>query len=326
MKIINVNNVEILEDQTVDSPEISSPQFMGANTKEITVKELKEKSIIPVYAKDNESTISHSELIYSVQEVVNHAFKGEKILQPAIRVSHPVKGRIPEAMGKPVDQLKDSEKTIYFERMAFIIEIPSIIEDVNGNKLSLSVGGARAYNLENLYGRKSPERFKIFIGFKNMVCINLCISTDGYQSEIRVSNLYELFEKVFSLFTEFEFTKSLNFYRVLNDFSISESEFAKLVGRARMYQHLPAKVKKTIPELPLIDSQISLVTKEYYSNEHFNHDLSGYISLWKLYNLFTGANKSSYIDSFLDRNAGSYEFISTIKESIQHKSELWYLK
>ena len=41
--------------------------------------------------------------------------------------------------------------------MAFIYEVPSIEENVNGNKLSLTVGGVRAYNFENLYGKKIEE-------------------------------------------------------------------------------------------------------------------------------------------------------------------------
>ncbi|PTM01530.1 MAG: hypothetical protein DA405_13600 [Bacteroidetes bacterium] len=57
----------------------------------------------------------------------------------------------------------------------------SIQTKIGNDTISLSVGGVRAYNLENLYNKKSPERFKLFIGFKNWVCTNLCVSTDGFQ-------------------------------------------------------------------------------------------------------------------------------------------------
>ena len=40
------------------------------------------------------------------------------------------------------------------------------------------------------------------------------------------------------------------------------------------------------------------------SNEHFASKQDGSISLWNLYNLLTEANKSSYVDTFLDRYAG----------------------
>lgn len=68
-----------------------------------------------------------------------------------------------------------------------------------------------------------------------------------------------------------------------------------------MFQYLPQKDKKGIPNLPISDSQVSMVAKDYYSSESFCKNDNGDIDLWKLYNLFTGANKSLYIDTFLDR-------------------------
>ncbi len=44
----------------------------------------------------------------------------------------------------------------------FCIEIPTIYETVEGNKLTLSVGGVRAYNHMNLYSKKTVEKFKGF--------------------------------------------------------------------------------------------------------------------------------------------------------------------
>ena len=69
------------------------------------------------------------------------------ILNPNIRVSHPIKGRVPEAKNKPANELLDHEKTLYYERMMFCVEIPTISDDINGNKLSLTIGGVRFRNL-----------------------------------------------------------------------------------------------------------------------------------------------------------------------------------
>jgi hypothetical protein len=91
----------------------------------------------------------------------------------------------------------------------------------------------------------------------------------------------------------------------------TEQQFALLVGRCRMYQHLPRALKEQIfPEsLSLTDTQIGSVVKDYYWDQDFGSDSYGALSLWQLNNLFTGANKSSYIDSFLDRSVNSHEFI-----------------
>lgn len=183
--------------------ESSDENFMYANTEPVNLIELKEDCIIPSFAKDNESTISHTEFIESVSDVAHQVFSRETILNPAIRVSHPIKGRIPEAMGKPAKDLLEHEKTLYYERMAFIIEIPSIFETVHGNVNSLTIGGVRAYNQENLYSRKTEERFKVFIGFKNKVCTNLCVSTDGFLAELKVRTLNEMMQRVYELLSNY---------------------------------------------------------------------------------------------------------------------------
>ena len=43
--------------------ESSSSNFIEANTKQVTIEHLKKDCIIPVFAKDNETTISHFEFI-----------------------------------------------------------------------------------------------------------------------------------------------------------------------------------------------------------------------------------------------------------------------
>jgi len=339
MEIISVNNrlihplhedvefldAEILENEEAYSGQISREHFLGANTKSIYYSRLRNKCIIPVFAKDNESTISHAEFISALHETASHVFSREQILEPAIRVSHPIKGRVPEAMGKPANLLSEAEKTLYYERMAFVIEVPSIHDDIAGNKLSLTVGGVRAYNLENLNSRKSEEKFKIFIGFNNWVCCNLCISTDGFSSEIRARSPHEIVEQSYKLFTEFNAHQTLKEMNELTQYALSEPMFAQMVGRARMYPHLPAKMKKEIHPLELGDSQINLVVKDYYKDESFCRDKNGDIDLWRLYNLFTSANKNSYVDTFLDRNVSVYSFTRRILESFKNRQEFWYI-
>ena len=132
--------------------------------------------------------------------MVKELFPDTEPKLPEIRVSHVIKGRIPSAIGKPAKELKDFEKTIYYERCAFMIEIPQIKEVVNGNELTLSIGGVRAYNQENLYSRKSLEKFKLFIGFKNLVCTNMCVSTDGFSNQIRISYTSISYPPIFHCF------------------------------------------------------------------------------------------------------------------------------
>ena len=249
--------------------------FIVANTTGITVKDLHQKCIIPVYSKDNESTISHSEFISAMMDVISDLFPNESIQEPKIRVSHPVKGRVPGAMGKPARDLLEEEKTLYFERMAFLAELPGIRETVNGNELSLSIGGVRAYNLENLYNRKSEEKFKLFVGFQNRVCTNLCVSTDGFKSEVKVRTTAELARAAYDLITNYSSYGDLGCWNRMSSLSITENQFAQLIGKAKMFNYMPARQKKDLLAFPLADSQISAITRDYYSDESFCRTSSG---------------------------------------------------
>ena len=315
----------ILENVEIEDAKLSADQFIHANTIPITPEKLKSGCIIPVFSKDNESTISHTEFIEITNEVTYQFFKGVEMLKPSVRVSHSIKGRTPEAMGKPAKELIESEKTLYFERMAFVIELPGITETVSGNSLSLTVGGVRAYNHENLYNRKSEERFKVFVGFKNRVCTNLCIFTDGAYREIRARTLHELGLGIYNLLSDFEPQRQLQMLRNFSNYQLTEQQFAHLLGKARMYQHVPIKYRKDLQPFPISDTQVGIVAKEYYQDEAFSRNENGSIDLWRLYNLFTGANKSSYIDTFLDRGAECFSYTNFLTKQIDAGSRSWYL-
>ena len=314
------NPVKVIESGFKSKP------FIEANTTEVDFSHLKNDCIIPVFSKDNEKTIAHQEFIDIVQECASRVFKNYSLDNPEIRVSHQIKGRTPEAIHKQVKDLLDHEKTIYYERMAFIIRIPNICESINGNKLSLTVGGVRAYNQENLYNRKTFEKFKIFIGFQNMVCCNLCVSSDGFVEDMRISSYQEFSQKVTQIFQEYRAEEHLKLMNSLTVQHITEHQFATLVGRARLYQHLPKKLKSEIPELMFTDGHFNSIAKDYYQDESFCKGESGDINLWNLFNLFTQANKSSYIDTFFERNLNAFEFNQGISKVINGSSSYqWFL-
>ena len=166
--------------------------FIIANTKEVSLHHLSNECIIPVFSKDNERTISHHEFIGTVVDAIRKIFPNQNLANPEIRISHEIKGRVVSAIHKSAKDLLEEDKTLYYERMAFIIRIPGIVDTINGNKLTLTVGGVRAYNHENLYGKKTLEKFRFFVGFQNQVCMNMCISTDGFLEDLRASTTEEL--------------------------------------------------------------------------------------------------------------------------------------
>jgi hypothetical protein len=301
--------------------------FIEANTIEVGFTSIRDEHIIPVFVKDNEPLISHSDFIHATLDLTADIFHGEQIMKPAVRVSHPIKGRIPDAKDKPAHLLNDWEKTIYYERMMFVIEIPSIHDEIDGNRLSLTIGGVKAYNQDNLYSRNQcDQHFKLFIGFQNKVCTNLCVWTDGYFSDIKVRTIGQLKSAIRMLLESYNKNYHLSHLKSLTNCSITEQQFAQLVGRCRMYNHLPSDLKAEIPALLFGDQQLATVVKDFYKDESFCKDRDGNINLWRLYNLFTGANKSTYIDNFLDRSVNAFNFVEQVRHGLEGRADCWYLQ
>ncbi|MFT7034805.1 MAG: hypothetical protein ACJA2S_003323 [Cyclobacteriaceae bacterium] len=324
MELVAINNN--IENQLISEQDVtvSRGSYIEANTEQLSLKQLKENCIIPNYS-DSESTIAHSEFIEATEEIIQANFSGHRILQPNIRVSHTIRGRVPSAIGKPVKELKPEEKTIYYQRCAFMVEVPELTENVNNNKLSLTIGGVRALNQENLYSKRNLEKFKVFIGFKNLVCTNLCIATDGLNADIRISSVAELKDKINELIQQFDKERVLGNMERMSKFNFNESQFGKLTGKMRMYTHLNKQEKVGKLTLLMNDNQIGTVVKNYYQDANFSRSQNGDINLWDFYNLMTDANKSSYIDSNLERNANAFEFVTGLADSLQNRTENWFL-
>lgn len=324
-----ITPIEIMEAEVPQSGSGHKLPFIEANTKEVTIEHLKNDCVVPVFSKDNEITISHPNFIETVWEAANRVFPNETIECPAIRVSHVIKGRTPEAIHKPVKDLLETDKTIYYERMMFCFEIPTIHEDIMGNRLNLTIGGVKAYNHENLYSKKGAEKFKVFIGFKNMVCCNMCVSTDGYKSELKVMSINDLFISVMQLFQDYNISKHLYYMSAFKDSYMTEQQFAQFLGKSRLYQYLPNEQKRKLPLMLMTDTQVNLVAKAYYHDDNFSplQDPNSGICMWNVYNLLTGANKSSYIDNFLDRAYNATQLAEGLNKALYGENEYsWFIQ
>ena len=317
------SDAEVIEpiNETVEVPN----HFIEANTVEVSLEHLANDCVTPVFAKDNELTINHVSFIKTVEDAAKDFFRGEQVNDSQIRASHIIKGRIPSAIHKPVSQLLESDKTIYYERCAFSIDVPTIYQDINGNRLYLSIVGVRAYNRQNLFSKKVPEIFQVAIGFKNTVCCNMCVFTDGFKGELRASSTTDLYSQVLQLFHNFNPAKQIHMMQQLCNSSLTEHQFCQIIGRMRLYQSLPMRLQRNIPQLLITDTQINNVAKSYISDENFG-SYGTDLNMWKFYNLLTGANKSSYIDSFLDRSVNASEIALGINSALHGEERYsWFI-
>ena len=303
----------------------TSVNFLEANTNAITLEELAELCVVPTWA-NQELTISHQDFINTVHDAACNVFAGETINNPEIRVSHIVRGRIPSALGKRSSELLDSEKTQFYQRLAFAFTIPSLHECIDGQRLELCIGGVRNYSDLNLYRtNRGTEKFSIFIGWRVNLCSNQVLTGDGVRLNIEVMSLHDLYKAVLDLFYNFNLEKDIQLLQSLTQTRLTESQFAQIVGRMRLYQALPSYLQREIPKLLITDSQINNVCRDYYNNPNFGHK-NNTISLFDFHNLLTAANKSSYINDYVQRGINATEVTVGISRALQGDSEYsWFL-
>ena len=314
------NEVERLEDAVIVADEERyEKSFITANSVPVSMESLAADCIIPVFAKDNEVCISHQSFVGAVYDAVREFYNGEQVDEPLIRCSHIIRGRTPEAIHKKTSELQPHDKTMYYERMAFCINIPSICQEVCGNTLNLSVVGVKSYAKDNLNGKMTAQKFSLAVSFNNQVCCNQCIFTDGFRNDLHARRERDIYYNALSLLNQFDAARNITLLRELGDLSLNERSFALLLGRMRLYNFLPPVMRRSIPQLMITDSMVNDVAKQYYKDENFRAENDGSISLWKFYNLITGATKKSYIDTFLSRGVSATETVQGIASALRHE-------
>ena len=153
----------------------------------------------------------------------------------------------------------------------------------------------------------------------------MCVFTDGYKDDIKVMSTKELFRATLELLNNFNTAKNIHLLQTLGNSYLTEHQFCQLLGRMRFYQSLPQGYQKDIPRMLFTDTQVNNVARAYINDENFG-SLGNDLSMWKFYNLLTGANKSSYIDSFLDRAYNATELATGICSALHGDDKYqWFL-
>ena len=319
----NFMDAEVVE--PMEEVKTGSVSFLDANTNSITLEELTNSCVVPTWG-NQELTISHQDFISCVCDAAKDFYQGESVNTPEIRVSHIVRGRTPDALGKKASELLECEKTQFYQRLAFAFTIPTIYETLNGQRLELCVGGVRNYNDLNLYRTtKGAEKFSVFVGWRVRICSNQILTGDGVRLSMEVMSVRDIYRNVMDLFSGFIPARDLHLMQTLSNTYLTETQFAQIIGRMRMYQALPNNVLRGIPRLLITDSQINSVCRDYYHNETFGVK-DNQISLFDFHNLLTQSNKNSYIDSYLQRAVNATEVSVGINNALHGDSKYsWFI-
>jgi len=319
-------DAEVVEPIAEVNTKQSYVSFLDANTNAITLQELSSTCVVPSWA-NQELTISHQDFISCVHDAAGDFYKGETISTPEVRVSHIVRGRTPNALGKKASELLESEKTQFYQRMAFAFTIPTIYETLNGQKLELCVGGVRNYSDLNLYRQtKGTEKFSIFVGWRVRICSNQILTGDGVKLSFEVMDIKDIYKNTMELLYSFIPAKDIHLMQTLTNTYLTETQFAQIVGRMRLYQALPNHLLRTIPRLLITDSQINSVCRDYYRNESFGMR-DNQISMFDFHNLLTQSNKSGcYIDTYLQRAVNATDVAVGINNALHGDSKYsWFI-
>ena len=75
----------LIEENTPREIKRHNSPFIEANTKEVSLSHLQERCTIPVFAKDNEVTISHQDFIKTMTRSVSTVFPDYQTAPPQIR-------------------------------------------------------------------------------------------------------------------------------------------------------------------------------------------------------------------------------------------------
>ena len=318
-------DAEVVEPIAEVNTKQSSVSFLDANTNAVTLEELSISCVVPTWG-NQELTISHQDFISCVHEAASDFYKGETLNSPEIRVSHIVRGRTPNALGKKASELLESEKTQFYQRLASAFTIPTIYETLNGQKLELCVGGVRNYSDLNLYRQtRGTEKFSIFVGWRVHICSNQILTGEGTKLSFEVMDVRDIYKNTMELLYSFIPAKDIHLMQTLSNTYLSETQFAQIVGRMRLYQALPQAQLRKIPRLLITDSQINSVCRDYYRNESFGMR-DNQISMFDFHNFITESNKSSYIDTYLQRAVNATDVAVGINNALHGDSKYsWFI-
>lgn len=315
---LGIDDPEIIEAEVINPEEWEAsehPNFIESNTQAITLEELTNRNIIPTFS-DNTLTISHQNFIGTTVRVAEQVF-GE-LTSVEIRVSHPIIGRIPSAQHKKANELLDSEKTVFYQRLAWCCHVKNLIRSINGQTVHLCIGGVRAYNEDKLYNRQSPMKFKIFVGWQVRVCSNLMLTCDGNSGTIECLTEADIMQKSLELFSTFNPHKeeTLSLLENLNNTPISETQFCNIIGRLRLLQNLPVTEQKLHPSVTIGDQAVNAMVKNYVSDPNFGKKEGEPYTCWNLMQNANESVKQAYIDRWLDRNQNCTDFAIGIQKAL----------
>lgn len=328
-----LDDPDIIEAEIVNNEENwmdSTPAFMESNTQAITLDELETKCIVPCFAT-NELTLSHQEIAKNLYMAAAAVFGPQNLGPLEFRVSHPISGRVGKsALTKEIDQLTDSEKSLWFQRIACCFTVKSLRRTVCGQETYFCIGFVRSYHTTNLYSTKSAERVTLFCGTRVKVCSNLCLTLSGLKENLLCLTGMDVREHALRLLESYS-VHAEDDVKMLEDLGqtrITPFEFCTLIGRLRYYMAMDTNSRKALPRIDLGDQLCNEATRLFVNSNWGLQEGEKDVDLFRVLQCFNEAAKGSYIHNFLQKNAQCTELVLNISKVLQGDQEnpySWFL-
>lgn len=228
----------------------TTPAFIESNSQAITLEELETKCIVPCFAT-NELTLSHQEIAKNLYSAAALVYGQENLGPLEFRVSHPISGRVGKsALSKDIDQLLDSEKSLWFQRIACCFKVKSMTNTICGQETNLCIGFIRSYHTTNLYSGKSAERISLYCGTRVKLCSNMCLTLSGLRENLQCLTGMDVKEHAHRLLESYSAhaDEDTQMLENLSSTFITPSEFSHLIGRLRYYMALSTNEQKALVE------------------------------------------------------------------------------
>lgn len=313
--------IEFVEAEIIDNEDWkdTTPAFIESNSQAITLEELETKCIVPCFAT-NELTLSHQEIARNLYSAAALVYGQENLGPLEFRVSHPISGRVGKsALSKDIDQLLDSEKSLWFQRIACCFKVKSMTKTICDQETNLCIGFIRSYHTTNLYSGKSAERISLYCGTRVRVCSNLCLTLSGLRENLQCLTGMDVKEHAHRLLESYSAhaDEDTQMLENLSSTYITPSEFSHLIGRLRYYMALSTNDQKALPKLDLGDQLCNEATRLFVNSHWGIQEGEESVNLFRLLQCFNEAAKNSYIHNFLTKNAQCTELVLNIQKVLQ---------
>ena len=91
----------------------------------------------------------------------------------------------------------------------------------------------------------------------------MCVWANGYIDDLRVKNVGQLSACIRTSLESYNSYYHLHHLNKLTEYNITERQFAKVIGKCRIFKHHPVNEKKGMTPLLLGDQQMTNLLKDY---------------------------------------------------------------